>query len=270
MSAGAAPFTAGIRAIGLLGPGINSWTQGRAVLGCSEAYRSQPTLIPAPVTLPPAERRRAVRIVNLALAAGHEATVGIDVDLANLPTVFASSVGDCTNCHELLQTLASTERQVSPTRFHNSVHNVAAGYWSIATRDTASYTMVSAFDGSFAAGLLEALSLVGSLRRPVMLIAYDIDYPSPLREVRPIADAFAVALLLQPSPASGNIAQLTCSLSGVSVSEMLRPELESLRLSAPAARALPMLELIASGRAGGVSLEYLDNLSLSASITPCS
>ncbi len=270
MSAEPKPVTAGIRAIGLLGQGMSSWAQGSAALAGSEPYRPEPTLIPPSLTLPPAERRRAIRIINLALAVGHEATVDTEVDLTNLPTVFASSVGDCNNCHELLQTLATAERQVSPTRFHNSVHNVAAGYWSIATRDTASYTMVSAFDGSFAAGLVEALSLVESLRHEVMLIAYDLDYPSPLREKRPIEDAFAVALLLQPSGVSGSIAQLACSFGAESLAQMQRPELESLRLSAPAARCLPLLALIASGKAGIVTLEYLDGLSLSASVTPCS
>ncbi len=262
-------MTAGVRAIGLLGPGISSWSHGRTVLRGVALYQPQLTLIPASMALPPAERRRAIRAVNLALAVGHEATVGVDVDLTKLPTVFASSGGDCNNCHELLETLATADRQVSPTRFHNSVHNVAAGYWSIATRDTAPYTMVSAYDGSFSAGLVEALSLVASLRHAVMLIAYDMDYPDPLRELRPIPDAFAVALLLQPSLASGSMAQLGFSFGEETAALMHRPELESLRLSAPAARALPLLELIACERAGLVGLEYLDNLSLSVAVTPC-
>ena len=63
-----------------------------------------------------------------------------------------------------------------------------------------SYTMVSAYDGSFSAGLMEALSLVATGQCPVMLVAYDTDYPTPLREKRPIGDAFAVALLLRPTP----------------------------------------------------------------------
>ncbi len=269
MNAQPVSVSAGIRAIGLLGQGISSWSHGSAVLAASKPYLPAATLIPTAMSLPPAERRRAVRVVNLALAVGHEATCGIEVDLTSLPTVFASSVADSTNCHELLQTLATAERQVSPTRFHNSVHNVAAGYWSIATRDTASYTMVSAFDGSFAAGLIEAVSLVEVLRNEVMLIAYDMDYPSPLRELRPIEDAFAVALLLQPGSGPGSIARLACSFGSESVTGMRRPELESLRRSAPAARSLPMLELIASGRSGVVNLEYLDTLSLSVSVAPC-
>ena len=219
--------------------------------------------------LPPAERRRAVRVVNLALAVGYEATADAEIDLAVLPTVFASSGGDSYNCHELLQTLATADRQVSPTRFHNAVHNATAGYWSISARDTASYTMVCAYDGSFAAGLLEALSLVATDQVKVMLVAYDMDYPSPLREKRPITDAFAVALLLRPIPAPGSLARVACSLSSESPTIMRRPEFESLRLSAPAARALPLLEIIASGRPGATNLEYLDNLSLSAVVTPC-
>jgi hypothetical protein len=262
-------LAADIEAIGLLGPGITGWPQGCAALRGSAPYRAQPTLIPASVTLPPAERRRAARVVNLALAVGHEASAGADVDLTTLPTVFASSVGDTNNCHELLQTLATADRQVSPTRFHNSVHNAAAGYWSIATRDTASYTMVSAYDGSFAAGLVEALSLVATYRSRVMLVAYDMDYPSPLREKRPIVDAFAVALLLRPAPAPGGLVRLACSLSSESAATMSRPEFESLRVSAPAARALPLLESIACGRPGVMNLEYLDGSSLSAIVKPC-
>jgi beta-ketoacyl synthase-like protein len=270
MSCAPPQLSAGIEAIGLLGPGMNGWPQAQAVLRGSVSYQPQPTLIRTSMTLPPAERRRAVRVVNLALAAAHEATAGVSVDLKSLPTVFASSVGDSTNCHELFQTLATADRQVSPTRFHNSVHNVAAGYWSIATADTASYTMVSAFDGSFAAGLIEALSLVATSDHRVMLVAYDLDYPSPLREKRPITDAFAVALLLQPTAGAGSLSHLACSFSGERVPAMSRSELESLRLSAPAARALPLLELIACGRPGVAGLEYLDELSLSATVSPCS
>jgi len=155
------------------------------------------------------------------------------------------------------------------SRFHNSVHNVAAGYWGIATRDTAPYTMVCGYDGSFAVGLLEALSIAVTDQRRVMLVAYDIEYPPPLREKRPIVDAFAIALLLRPHSAPNSLARLSCSFSSDSAAKMRRPEFESLRVSAPAARALPLLELIALGQPGVTTLEYLDNLSLSTIVTPC-
>jgi hypothetical protein len=101
-----------------------------------------------------------------------------------------------------------------------------------------------------------------------MLITYDLDYPSPLREQRPIADAFAVAMLLRPTAAAGAICQLECALGARLVTKLNRPELESLRLSAPAARCLPVLELMANGREGSVSVEYLDSLSLAVTVKP--
>src|SRR5690606_42059827 len=54
-------------------------------------------------------------------------------------------------------TLASDPRSISRTRFHNSVHNAAAGYWTIGAGCTAAATAVSAGPASFAQGLLEAL-----------------------------------------------------------------------------------------------------------------
>ena len=43
----------------------------------------------------------------------------------------------------------------------------------------------------------------------MLLIAYDASYPEPLRSVRPIPDAFAVALVLAPEARAGALARLT-------------------------------------------------------------
>jgi len=262
-------LAAALDSIGLLGPGLGGWPQARAVLRGEQVYAPQPTLIPAPTTLPAAERRRSGRVVHLALAVGQEATAGSGTDLTALSTVFASSGADSNNCHEILQTLASADRQLSPTRFHNSVHNVTAGYWSIATRDRAPYTVVCAYDGSFAAGLLEALSLVASSASTVLLVSYDVDYPSPLREKRPIGDAFAVALLLRPRAGPRSVGMLAASFSAAAADGMVTTGLEALRRSAPAARALPLLERVAAERPGASALEYPGSGSLWVEYLPC-
>lgn len=263
-------LNAALDSIGLLGPGLCDWSQARAVLRGEQDYAPQPTLIPAAMSLPAAERRRSGRVVHLALAAGQQATAGSGTDLAALTTVFASSAADSDNCHEILQTLASADRQLSPTRFHNSVHNVTAGYWSIATHDLAPYTVVCAYDGSFAAGLLEALSLVATGMQDVLLVAYDVDYPTPLREKRPIGAAIAVALLLRPRAGPRSLGMLAASFATAPVTTMASAWLESLRLSAPAARALPLLERIAAERAGASALEYQEGGSLLVEYLPCS
>ena len=84
---------------------------------------------------PPAERRRTGAPVQARAGRGPRGRWPARASTrARSPTVFTSSSGDGDNVHEICETLAAADRQVSPTRFHNSVHNAPAGYWSIATR----------------------------------------------------------------------------------------------------------------------------------------
>src|SRR6185436_6052055 len=106
----------------------------------------------------------------------------------------------------------SAEREISPTRFHNSVHNAAAGYWSIATRSREPSTSLCCYDASFAAGLLESAAQVASDPRQVALISYDEPYPEPLHATRPIASEFGVALILSPEETGGSLAAIDVEL----------------------------------------------------------
>ena len=117
----------------MLGPGLDNWPDAAAVLSGQRAYEPAPTVLPMPTLLPAAERRRTGRVVKLALAVALEATTRAGSEPAQLASVFSSSGGDGHNCHEICQALALDSREISPTRFSNSVHNAAAGYWSIAT-----------------------------------------------------------------------------------------------------------------------------------------
>ena len=211
--------------------------------------------------------------MKLALAVGLEATARAAVHPSHLPTVFSSSGGDGQNCHEICQALASSDRQLSPTRFHNSVHNVAAGYWSIANGARAPSNALCAFDASFAAGLLEALTQVVVDGTSCLLIAYDSEYPQPLFAKRPIPDSFGVALLLSAQARPGSLAQITASLTDSAFDRVAEPQLEALRAAIPAARSLPLLQCLAfdqSRRPRNVVLEYLADLRLAIEIAPCS
>jgi len=269
-----AKLTAQIEGIGLLGPGLEGWTSSAAVLADRSAYIAAPAVVPIPEGLPPAERRRLGLVVKLALNVGLQATSTAGVQPDALPAVFASSGGDGQNCHEICQALASDERLISPTRFHNSVHNAAAGYWSIATRSTAASNALCAFDWCFAAGLLEAITQVVVDQTRVLLVAYDAPYPQPLYGKRPIPEAFGVAFVLAPLPCgaagAGPYARLTLQLADVPGDRMTNPELEALRASIPAARALPLLQKLAVRTAGVVNVEYLDGGSLTVEVEPCS
>jgi hypothetical protein len=255
-------LTAYVNGIGLLGPGLSDWPSSLPVLAGGAPYVPQPTLLPVPAALPAAERRRTGTIVKLALAVGFEATSTAEMDPATLTTVFSSSGGDGRNCHEICEVLASSDRQVSPTRFHNSVHNASAGYWSIATGATPASNAICAFDASFAAGLLEALALIAVERKSVLLIAYDASYPEPLRSKRPILDSFAVALVLAPVEHGRSLARLSAAVIEAKTDSpdafMPESKLEALRSAIPAARSLPLLRRLARREPGPALLDYLD------------
>lgn len=259
--------------IGLLGPGFSSWSEGRVQLDGSIPYTPARTELPLPMALPPAERRRAGIVVKVSLAVAGEAVAASGLQAATLPSVFTSSSGDAINCHEICSALASSDRLISPTRFHNSVHNASSGYWSISSGSMASSSVLCARDGSFSAGLLEAMTQVAVEQVSVLLVAYDTNYPEPLFSKRPLPDTFGVALVL--SPARGARSQARWSLNPRNcftqseADRMGDPALEQLRASIPAARCLPLIQGTGSERSGTVVLDYLQNLQLALQLSPC-
>jgi len=269
MGGQALTLRASIEGIGLIGPGLDGWSLSSGLLAGTSPYVSRPTVLPAPDLLPPAERRRVGRVVKLALATGLQATGSAGVDAAELPAVFASSGGDGHNCHEICVALTESTPQISPTRFHNSVHNAAAGYWSIATGAKEPSNALCAHDASFSAGLLEAMAQVVVDQTQVLLVAYDAQYPPPLYQCRPIPDAFGVAFVLSPNAGVRTIAQVAVSIGGEAGDRMMDAVLEALRASIPAARCLPLLQKLACRENACVHLDYLDRQCLTVEVTPC-
>ncbi len=259
-------LTAYIEGIGLLGPGLNDWPSGQAILEGRVPYQPLKTVLPPPTLLPVAERRRSSAIVKLTLAAGLEAVTAAGLDPAQLPSVFSSSGGDGENCHIICEMLASDDRQISPTRFHNSVHNAAAGYWGIATGAMTSTSVLCAFNACFSAGLLEALAQVVVDNTCNILLACDTPYPEPLHRVRPIADAFGIALVLAPQRSPQTLAKISVRLTDTPPDQMGDAALESLRTSVPAARGLPLLRAIALRQEQCTVLDYLDGTGLAVTI----
>ena len=262
-------LTAYIDGIGLLGPGLSDWAGGRAVFAGQAVYQSLKTVLPSPVALPPAERRRCGPIVKLSLAVGQQAVAAAGLDASLLPTVFSASGGDGNNCHEICEMLASDDRQISPTRFHNSVHNAAAGYWSIATGAMAPSSVLCAYDASFGAGLLEAMAQVVVDQVDTLLIACDTTYPEPLRNARPIPDEFGVGLVLATRRGPRSLAKVTVALTSAAADRLADGALEQLRKAIPAARSLPLLSAIAHGAPAQIVIDYLDHTRLALEVVPC-
>lgn len=260
-----------VEGIGLLGPGLDGWVSSRAVLAGEAPYQPEPTNLRASDILPAAERRRAGVPIKLALAVGQEAFVQAGRDTSTAATVFTSSGGDNDNVHAINSILATAPREVSPTRFHNSVHNAAAGYWCIAAKTHEASTSLCACDASFAAGLLESAAQVAIDRSVVALIAYDHPYPEPLKSVRPITAAFAMALIFTPQQSERSLAAIEVDfVSGMTNgTTMADANMEALRHNIPAARGLPLLAALAGGKDRHISIAYFAENHLNIRVTPC-
>jgi hypothetical protein len=185
-----------IAGIALWAPHLPGWDLAREVLGNQRLAPVDRAPRPSPELLPPNERRRAPDSVAIALHAALSACRHAERDPASLRSVFSSMHGDLAITDYMCSTLASDPRLVSPTRFHNSVHNAAAGYWSIGAQSARSYTALSAGAHSFAAGLLESLVQVAATGEDVLFVSYDIEARGPLAAVAPSRDMLAAALVL--------------------------------------------------------------------------
>ena len=119
-----------IDGIAFWAPPMPGWAVARAVFRGEAAVADPPARRPAPQVLPAAERRRATDAVALALEVAADAVAQSGCAPAELPSVFVSAHGDLTITDYMCATLASDPALISPTKFHNSVHNAPAGYWT--------------------------------------------------------------------------------------------------------------------------------------------
>lgn len=260
-----------VEGIGLVGPGLDSWQTAREILAGNAAYVAMPTNLRASDMLPAAERRRAGIPIKLAMAVGQEAFQQAGRATQSAATVFTSSGGDNDNVHAINGILATAPHEVSPTRFHNSVHNAAAGYWCIAAGSHEPSTSLCAHDASFAAGLLESATQVTVDNAVVALFAYDHPYPEPLKALRPITAPFGMALILTPQQTEKSLAALEVEFIAGHAADTAMPDtgLEAMRLDIPAARSLPLLAALSAGKEAQISLAYFADNHLNIRVTPC-
>lgn len=257
-----------VEAIGVVGSGLESWQQAAAILAGDDEYQTCELPALKPTMLKPNERRRTTLTIKLALQAVQDALASNSYP--DLSTVFVSSDGDMDVVDRICQALCLPDRPVSPTFFHNSVHNAPAGYCAIATGFHASSTSLSGLNGSFAVGLLDAAVQATVAQQPVMLVSYDTPWPGALNRFRPTRQPFGVALVLRPQMSVQSFAELTLLPgAGGSESKMADSGLEQLRADTPAASSLPLLEAIAKNSTTQLVLPYLVDEQIAVEVRPC-
>jgi len=257
-----------IESAGIVAPGLAGWAAAAPVLRGQAPYQSAELSNTPPELLPANERRRASASVRLAFVVAEDAVRGSGRVPAELATVFATSEADTVILHRLCTALAQQQRVLSPTDFHNSVHNAAAGYWSIATACKQPSASISAYDATFIAGLLETAALVHDTGG-ALLVCYDIAPPGPLHAARPLAAPCAAALVVARERGPRTLARLEIERSTDAESRMNDAALEQLRAGNPAGRALPLLRALALNAPGAVTVAGVGASRFRLGVTPC-
>lgn len=256
-----------VNGISVVGPGLIDPEQTLVTLGGGKAwqYEAMPQL--KPTMLPANERRRTTGLIKLALQ-GVQVLLREYDDLQTVETVFASSDGDLEIADKMCATLADDNKTVSPTVFHNSVHNAAAGYWSIAASMKGSSTSISAADATFMAGLMEAMTRVITEENVVLYAAYDYPGPPRIHDKRPFLYPLAVALRLGPIAEPGVLG--TLELQGITDKHETRcrnHSLEPLRTGVPSGRGLPLVEALCRRARMQIVMPYLSGKLYSVAIS---
>lgn len=236
-----------VEAVSFWSSRLPGWEIARAVIRGERSPPETASPRPAPTLLAPTERRRAPDTVAVALEVASRACEAAGRVPAELPSVFASTHGDLAISDYMCATLASTPTLISPIKFHNSVHNAAAGYWSIGTGSLAPYTAISAAEYTFGAGLLEAATQAICENKPVLYVAFDIESKGALATVAPSRGLLAAALILAPAVQGGQRRSLCLTTESAAVVKTTPPRSAAAALVADntLAPCMPLLEVLA-------------------------
>ncbi len=258
-----------IEGVAFWSSGLPGWPVARAAFRGEGAAVEPAAKRPAPEILAPAERRRAPDSVALALEVASAAMADAGRRGESLPSVFTSAHGDLAVNDYMCTTLATAPTLISPTRFHNSVHNASAGYWTIGTGTMAASSALTAFTHSFAAGLLEAATQCVADDVPVLLVAFDVNAVGSLASVTSSEGMLAGALVLAPVHASARGPVVEASLvSGTRPMPPLHSAPARGLLGNAMADALPLFESLALASSQALELPLSGSLFLRVAPAP--
>jgi hypothetical protein len=247
------PIALHLAGIGILAPGIADRSALEALLDGGTIGADLPR--PEPASLSARERRRAPTTVSWSLAAAEAACADAGIAPSQTQAVFASGMGDLELVNSICTALADDAATMSPTQFHNSVHNAPAGYWTIGAKATADATALSAYRDSAGAALIEVAGRAASDARPIVLLSYDIPGPPPITDFWDTRHAFAAALVLTRKASAKSIGLLIEPGVAAQPAPALPASLQALVDDNPAARILKLLALLRAAPGMGVTFQ---------------
>jgi len=253
-----------INAISIAAPSLMGIDQAKPILMGENQWQLSDFPKLAPQLLPANERRRTTSYIKMALQVADEANQNAD----SLPAVFASSCGDLFIIDHICNSMTQTPKFVSPTQFHNSVHNAPSGYWAIAAKSQAASTSISTGNSTFSSGLLEAFTQALAQQKDILYVAYDYPTTAPLNKKTNVSQAFATALILSQhkSENSYGCIKLSITHNQKEKSLCLNSSLNQLQQSNPIADSLPLLEALCLKKTSSLYLPYLNSLKLQVDV----
>ncbi len=249
-----------IDGIGVWGPGFSSWHELKNCLRGSGEFDSDQATGPKPEIIPANERRRAPLPVRLAVETSWQASQQSGIAPSALSCVFSSGFGDIDITNYMCTTLNTEAKLLSPTKFHNSVHNAPAGYWTISTNCMQPASSVAGFKETTPVTLLEAMAQLVTDQEPSLLTFCDGPAKGQLISVLINDQPFAASLVLSPVTKGEELNKGDALLKVSVVQESAEwPVLETLALQSlylnnPSARILCLLESLAHLEKGSATV----------------
>ncbi len=231
-----------VTGIGLFTPGYpspRSWCEGRPD---EEADKPEAKMLAGPL------RRRATALTRIGIDVLEQAAAMGGADLSTVPSVWATAHGEHSAAIALLGLMQKGEGKLSPTKFHNSVHNTASGYASIASTNCSPSTTLTGGHELAASALFEAMCLLGARGGEVALVLADEALMPPFERKDALAP-LGLSLLLSDRPA-GALARLHGLRAGKLDPARPADVFEGLHVAA----ALPLIEAIVAGDIGTIAL----------------
>ncbi|WP_158658054.1 beta-ketoacyl synthase chain length factor [Agarilytica rhodophyticola] len=262
--------------IGAWGPGFNNWPELKALLlQQNQTHEESPKPVtPKPTIIPANERRRSPLPVKIAVETSWQAAQQSTLEPHDMACVFGSGLGDTEITNYMCRALNNELKQLSPTKFHNSVHNAAAGYWTISTDCMKSANSIAAYDNTAGLALLEGLSQCVYQDELVLVTLFDDKAHNAYRDIFPCDTAFSAALVLSPEQhhSDKSIARLDMQLGSrgsapISPEPIANAHLDTLYHQNPAAKILNVLQAIAKLDDASPSAQVQLNISENTQVT---
>jgi len=187
--------------------GIAFWAPGHddlVRLAAGDCSADPAIKAPKAEILPARLRRRCSLLTRMSAEVVAKASAEAAIDTSSATVILASVYGEIRTTGQLLVMMAEEPGSpLSPTRFHNSVHNTPIGYLSIACKNHCGSTAISAGPRTLAMAMLEAATVIAAGEGPVVVVLVEEPLPEGLAMDRGTYDGLAVAFVVEAARDAG-------------------------------------------------------------------